>query len=247
MTRAYTALHNETDLEDDIRVGLKWAFAQVQPGQVVTVWCNDAGDLPSALRRAAATGSIHIYSERPRPRGGRSRNFVGPVVITRVGLETMVQIEPFEHPVCFVHAFVPEHAADGVGDDELPYERTWIEAFLPECLAGPEIQVRDPLLEDPVVARAMESFTTATFGGRTMHDPRDRGRVVHGLMELRRGGHRFDPERLLAAALRAGWVGDDGLELRSLAREINKGTNKRPSGRFRDDILEHWRAEAASV
>ena len=246
MDRAYTTLHAHADLEDDIRVALRWASAKGRPGDVVTLWCHDADDLPSDLRRAAGARSINVYSERPRPRGGRARNFLGPVVVTRVGLETLVQIEPFEHPVCLVHAYVPENAADGFGDDGLPYERAWIEAFLPECLAGPEIQVRHPLLMDPVVDRAMESFTTATHGGRTMYDSRDRGRVVHGLMELRRGGHRFDPEGLLAVALRAGWRGGDALELRSVAREINKGTNKQPGGHFREDILEHWRAEPAT-
>jgi hypothetical protein len=164
----------------------------------------------------------------------------------RVGLETMLQIEPYAYPVCLVHAFVPENAADSLGDDALPYERPWIEAFQPECLAGPEIQVRNPLLDDPVVRRALESFTTATFGGRTMHDSRDRGRVVHGLKELRRGGHRFDPDRLLAAALRAGWRGSSALELRSVACEIDRGTNKRSTSRFRDGMLDQWRTEAAA-
>ena len=140
MDRAYTALHSETDFENDIRVGLRWALARGRPGDVVTVWCNDADDLPSDLRRAATTGSINVYSERPRPRGGRSRNFVGPVVVTRMGLETMVQIEPFEHSVCFVHAFVPENAADGVGDDGLPYDRA-LDRGIP---TGVPRRARDP-------------------------------------------------------------------------------------------------------
>lgn len=244
MDRAYTALHSQADLESDIRLGLRWALERTQPGQVVTVWCHDARDLPSIVKRMADAGTIDLYAERPRPRGGRSCHFVGPVVVTRVGLETMLQIEPYDQPVCFIHAFFPEKAGDGLGGDGLSYERPWIEAFEPECLAGPAIQVRDPILDDAVVERALESFTSATFGGRTMYDSRDRGRVIHGLKELRRGGHGFDPERLLAAALRAGWRGTSALELRSVAREINRGINKRSTGRFRDDILEYWRSEA---
>lgn len=97
-----------------------------------------------------------------------------------------------------------------------------------------------------MVGRAMETFTATTFGGTTMYDYRDGGRVTHGLMELRRGGHLIEPERLFASALRDGWQGTHALTFRHVAREIAEGVNKRPKGQYRSDILARWRDEAAS-
>jgi len=246
--RTYTAVTNTTDRDADLFTALRWARAMAGDGQRVTLWCHSQDALPKGLGPAAAAHGIAVHAERPRPRGGgQGRNFGGPVVAVGLGLDTLVEIEPFPHPVCLVHAYVPENderewsVAAG-----LPFDRPWVDAFRPQCLAGPAIVPTEPLISDPVVACAMEAFTSSTFDGTTMYDSRDGGRVTHGLMELRRGGHVIEPERLFSAALRAGWRGRQALMFRDVAREVAQGVNKRPRERYRQDILAHWRAEAVA-
>lgn len=98
---------------------------------------------------------------------------------------------------------------------------------------------------DGVVASALKSFTAMTYGGKTMCDSRDGGRVTSGLMTLHQNGHRFDPERLFSAALRAGWKGSEALRFRDVAREVARGIRKRPSERLGPGSLERWRATAS--
>lgn len=247
MKRAYTALSSTTDRESDLSLGLRWAQELAEPGQQVALWCYDKDDLPRNLAQAASALNIIIHSERPRPRGGLHRRFNGPVVAVGLPLETLTEVEPFAHPVCLVHAYVPENdEKEWAGLGDLPFDRPWVDAFTPECLAGPAIVPNDPLIEDVVIARAMETFTATTFGGTTMYDSRDGGRVTHGLLELRRGGHRIKPELLFSAALRAGWKGTQALKLRSVAREVANGVNKRPKASYGDGMLSRWREEADS-
>ena len=250
MTRAYTALCNTTDRDQDLITALRWALAHAEDGQSVTLWCWDKEDLPAGLESKAPSLGIAVHSERPRPRGGRSfRAPDGPVVAVDLPLETLVEIEPFDQPICLVHAYVPENDARGgwVGGDDLPFDRPWINAFQPECLSGPAIQTPESLITDPVVAVAMKSFTGSTYGGTTMHDSRDGDRVTHGLMELRKGGHVIEPDLLFAAALRAGWKGREAVLFWKVAKEVAKGVRKRPKHHFREDILSHWRTEADSA
>lgn len=249
MKRAYTALCNMTSRDQDLITSLMWALDQAEDGQPVTLWCWDKENLPTDLVASGPSLGIVIQPERPRPRGGRSFwRPDGPIVAVDLPLATLVEIEPFEHPVCLVHAYVPENDEHGgwIGSSDLPFERPWINAFQPECLAGPPIVTNDPLTADPVVAVAMESFTAKTYGGSTMHDSRDGDRVTHGLMELRRGGHAIQPDLLFAAALRDGWKGREAVTFWKVAKEVAKGVKKRPKHHFRDDILSHWRSKAAT-
>jgi hypothetical protein len=248
MKRAYTALCNTTDRDQDLMTALRWALDQAQQDQSVTLWCWDKENMPADVVAAAPSLGIRIHAEKPRPRGGRYlRAPGGPVVAVDVPLETLVEIEPFDHPVCLVHAYVPENdeRRGWIGPPDFPYERPWIDAFQPECLAGPAIAATNPLIADPVVEVAMRSFTAKTFGGTTMYDSRDGDCVTHGLMELRRGGHVIEPDLLLAAALRGGWKGRQALLFWKAAREVAKGVKKRPKNHFRPDILSYWRSEAA--
>lgn len=247
MKRAYTALCNTTDLDQDLLTALRWALDQAQEDQSVTLWCWNEESLPADAVAAATSLGIRIRAERPRPQGGRHIHAPeGPVVAVNVPLETLIEIEPFGHPACLVHAYVPENDDHGgrIGPPDFPYERPWINAFQPECLAGPPIATTDPLIADPVIEVAMRSFTATTFGGATMYDSRDGDCVTHGLMELRRGGHVIEPDLLFAAALRDGWKGRQALIFWKVAGEVAKGVKKRPKHHFRDDILSHWRSEA---
>lgn len=64
------------------------------------------------------------------------------------------------------------------------------------------IEPVEPVVADPVVWEAMERFTGSINSSTGLAHPTDRSRVIDGLTKLRRAGHGFDPDELLAAALR---------------------------------------------
>lgn len=245
MKRAYTSLHSGTEHERDFVTALKWAQDQAEDDQRVTLWCAHRDSLPEGWEPRLRRAGIEVVAERPRRRDGSGpRNFAGPLVaVGFTMLDDVIDVEPFEHPMCLVGAYDPRNDDRFGGLDDHPHVR-WVEAFEPECLAGPQIAVPEPLIEDPVVAKAMESFTSITFGGKTMYDSRDGGRVTDGLMLLHKGGHRFDPERLFSAALRGGWKGSQAKRFRGVALEVARGVRKRPSERLGPGALERWRCEA---
>lgn len=245
MKRAYTALHSETDHDNDLVTALKWARDQATDDQPVTLWCAHQDSLPQGWENGLQRAGVAVVTERPRRRGETSpRRFPGPLVA--VGFTTLhdvIDVEPFEHPMCLVGAYDPRNDEGFSGLTDHPHVR-WIEAFEPDCLSGPPIELPDSLIEDPVIAKAMESFTSITYKGRTMYDSRDGGRVTDGLMLLHSGGHLLDHERLFSAALRDGWKGSEALRLRAIGQEVARGVRKRPSERLGPGALERWRAEA---
>lgn len=107
MKRAYTALCNTTDRDQDLDTALRWAFGQVQEDQSVTLWCWDKENLPAEVMEAAPSLGIRIRSETPHTRPGRFvRTPDGPLVAVDLPPETLVEIEPFGYPACLVHAYV---------------------------------------------------------------------------------------------------------------------------------------------
>lgn len=248
MKRAYTASCTTTNRGHDLLTALGWALDQAEDGQKIVLWCWDKDTLPTDLVASAPSLGIIVRSERPRPRGGRPQpSYSGPVVAVDLPLETLIRIEPYEDPVCLVHAYVPENDEHGwIGAGDLPFDRPWIDAYRPTCLAGPTIVPHDPLIEDPVMAVAMESFTSTTNTGTTMHDYRDGDRVTSGLLQMRAGGHAIEPDRLFAAALQAGWKGPEAFQFWQVTREVSQGVKKRPKHHYRQDILARWRSEAAA-
>ncbi|HET6293472.1 MAG TPA: hypothetical protein VFG33_08860 [Kribbella sp.] len=101
--------------------------------------------------------------------------------------------------------------------------KPWISAFRPEPLTSAVISVSDCLVSDPVVWTAMESFTDVINSGTGLAHPCDRALVTEGLLDLRRSGHPFDPDELMAAALRLNWRGTAAWDLRVLATQLNAG------------------------
>ena len=45
MTRAYTALCNTTDRDQDLITALRWALDHSEDGQPVTLWCLDKAEI----------------------------------------------------------------------------------------------------------------------------------------------------------------------------------------------------------
>ena len=183
MKRAYTSLHSGTDRERDLVTALKWAQDQAEDDQQVTLWCAHRDALPDGWEPRLRKAGIEVVAERPRRRGGSCpRHFDGPLVaVGFTMLDDVIDVEPFQHPMCLVGAYDPRNDEHFDILDDHPHVR-WVQAFEPECLAGPPIAVPEPLIEDPVVAKAMESFNSITFGGKTLYDSRDGGRVTDGLM-----------------------------------------------------------------
>lgn len=99
--------------------------------------------------------------------------------------------------------------------------RPWLNAFRPEPLTGAVIAVSQCLVSDPVVWTAMESFTDVINSGTGLAHPCDRVWVTEGLLDLRRSGHPFDPDELMAAAFKLNWRGTAAWDLRALATQLN--------------------------
>lgn len=133
----------------------------------------------------------------------------GPVLVCGPDLRSLAQAEEIRHATAIL--VVGAHA--GLGP--------WVSAFLPERIAGAAIAVNDRVVGDPVVWTAMESFTDVINSGTGLAHPCDRAWVTEGLLDLRRTGHAFDPDELMAAALRLNWRATAAWDLRALATELN--------------------------
>lgn len=103
MKRARTSACPTTDLMGDLMTALDWADEQCESGQDVTLWCQHLDSLPEKgladrLRRAG----VRVMVEQRR--GGASPpDLHGPVVAVGFNtLDRLIEIEPFEHPLCLV-------------------------------------------------------------------------------------------------------------------------------------------------
>ena len=141
---------------------------------------------------------------------GTVRAVPGPVVICTPDLKSLAEAEENRQATAIV--VVGAH----------PGLKAWISAFRPERLAGAVIPVPDRVVDDPDVWAAMETFTDLINSGTGLTHPCDRSLVTDGLLELRRAGHTFDPDELMAAAFKLNWRGTAAWDLRVLASELNK-------------------------
>ncbi|TCM50543.1 hypothetical protein EV648_102587 [Kribbella sp. VKM Ac-2568] len=148
---------------------------------------------------------------------GTVRVVPGPVVICTPDLKSLAEAEEIRQATAIV--VVGAH----------PGLKAWISAFRPERLAGAVIPVPDRVVDDPDVWAAMETFTDLINSGTGLTHPCDRSLVTDGLLELRRAGHTFDPDELMAAAFRLNWRGTAAWDLRVLASELDAGERSRRS------------------
>ena len=148
---------------------------------------------------------------------GTVRVVPGPVVICTPDLKSLAEAEEIRQATAIV--VVGAH----------PGLKAWISAFRPERLAGAVIPVPDRVVDDPDVWAAMETFTDLINSGTGLTHPCDRSLVTDGLLELRRAGHTFDPDELMAAAFRLNWRGTAAWDLRVLASELDAGARSRRS------------------
>lgn len=229
--RAYVALPVQP--EEGVTVAARWVLERAGSLSEVNLRVPQRGlvdDVP-ALAELRRRG-VRLSGERRT-----SANAVGqgPLIVYCPDLESLAQAEEVWQATAIV--------AVGL-DDGL---RPWVSAFRPACLAGHEITPADPLVSDPVVWQAMRSFTTSINSSTGLSRSTDRSRVTDGLQKLLAAEHVFDPDELMAAALRLNRRGSAAWELRKLAGEIASGKRKRVGdGTYRADIVQVWEQQAAT-
>lgn len=248
LPRAYVALpydHLYEDREKDLETTIAWCLEQAH-GDATAVGIQtghryDLDDEP-VLVGLVAEGA-RVYTDF---RGKLGSLPSGPVLMYRP-LDTHLWEVETKRSSSAVAAFEiagPEHYGRSAGTEGMVGCQPWVSAFKPVHLGGPEIPPKEPVIPDPVVAVAMDTFTDFINSSTGLSDGRDRSTVLEGLTKLRQAGHEFDPDDLLAGALARNWRGDAAVQLKEFAREINAGRRKQFAKRFRSNVVDTWRKEA---
>lgn len=250
LPRAYVALPHDNlydEQEKDLLTTIAWCLEQAG-GDATLVGIQtghkDVLDEEPLLGGFVAAGA-KVYAD---VRGKIGALPSGPVLMYRPLAMHLWEVET-KRSSSAVAAFGilgPEHYQRNDGTEGMVGCQPWVTAFKPIHLGGPIIKAKEPVLPDPVVAAAMDTFTTLINSSTGLSDSRDRSTVLDGLTKLRKAGHHFDPEDLVAGALARNWRGDAAVELRDLASEINAGKRKRFTERLRPNIVETWRRELNS-
>lgn len=182
---------------------------------------------------------------------GHNETVHGPLIVYTPTLESLCRAEdePQATAIVVVGAYGLPRTGDyfshmNLGPRFADGLLAWISAFRPEHLDGELIKPKDPILPDPVVWQAMKSFTDIINTSTGLADPRDRSRVTDGLIKLRKAGHSFAPNDLLAAALALNWPGRAAWELSMLADEINKDKRKLVTDRCLPDVVQIWEQQS---
>ena len=218
--------------EQGAQIAIGWVLSRVaSPAQV-----NVQVPLLSLVREHHVLAELqrqgaHVSSWR---RSGYVNIVPGPLIAFSPDLRSLLNVEKIHRVTAIVV----------VGLDASM--RAWVSAFAPGHLGGREIPPADPLVRDPVVWQAMREFTVLINSSTGLHHPSDRSRVTDGLQRLRAAGHHFDPDEILAAALRLNWRAGAAWDLRVLAAEINAGKRKRVTdGRLGPGAVRRWEQEIA--
>lgn len=124
----------------------------------------------------------------------------------------------------------------------------WAKAKNAEPLGGPRPDITDIHELDPVVAQAVYSLGIVVGQHKTA-DQRYRGAIAKGLAILKNAGYDLSPEDLHVHAIGHGWCASNADILRDVAARINAGRTIQgmKTAPLRDDVLEHWRSEAAET
>lgn len=121
----------------------------------------------------------------------------------------------------------------------------WAKAKNAEPLGGPTPDITDIHDLDPVVAQAVYGLGIVV-GQHKAADQRYRAAVAKGLTILKNAGYALAPDDLHVHAIGHGWRASNADILRDVAERINAGRTIQgmKTAPLRDDVLEHWRAEA---
>jgi len=122
----------------------------------------------------------------------------------------------------------------------------WAQAKRAEALGGPKPEISPLKPLHPVVAEAVDSLAIVVGQHKTA-DRYYRSAVAKGIKILRDAGYELRPEDLHTHAIGNGWRASNTEILRDVATRINAGRVVQgiENAPLRDDVLDHWRAEAA--
>lgn len=102
-------------------------------------------------------------------------------------------------------------------------------------------------ITNPVVEAAMRTLTALVNLSTGLGHPSDKAAAVRTFQILRAGGESYSPAEVRAWAAANGWRLEHAAELAQIARGVAEGRSFRVERfGFRDDILDQWRAEAAT-
>lgn len=122
----------------------------------------------------------------------------------------------------------------------------WAQAKGAEPLGGTPPDMTPFQSLDPVVAEAIDGLGVLVGQHKTA-DRRYRAVIAKGLTILRSAGYALDPEVLHTHAIGHGWRASNADILRDIATRLNAGRIIGvKSALLRDDILDHWREQAAN-
>lgn len=248
LDRAYVAA--PASMEDGVKLALKWCLEKVN-GDYRKVGLR----IPNR-RLMTSSSNLQQLEARGVAVSGESRRGVhntveGPLIVLSPTLESLCEAEDMGNSTAIV--VVGAQGAARPGDrlhNATPHAvgiLPWVSAFDPEYLGGTRIDPVHPILTDPVLQKAMETFTNSINSSTGLSDSRDRSRVTDGLTKLHKSGHPFDPNNLLSAALALNWRGSAAWDLKELAKEINGGARKRIRESYREDIVRVWELDASNA
>jgi hypothetical protein len=122
----------------------------------------------------------------------------------------------------------------------------WAHAKKAVPLGGPAPDGMDVSTLDPVVAQAVDSLGIVVGQHKTA-DRRYRGAIAKGLTILKNAGYTLQPDDLHTHAIGHGWRASNAEILRDVAERVNAGRviQGMKTAPLRDDVLDHWRSEAA--
>jgi len=134
---------------------------------------------------------------------------------------------------------VPDHPKDG--DD-------WAERWGAIIPGQQNTSAGAPLIDDPIVERALESLSSSINLSTGLGHPRDKEQANEVLRILRAHGHADPTARIKSWAIRRGWRPKDAAKLEELSRKIwtlktkpSLASFHNPTGRY-----ERWRSPSAS-
>ena len=118
----------------------------------------------------------------------------------------------------------------------------WIKRWNP-VVHGAKREATKPLIEDPVIERALESITQMSNTAYDVLHPRDKEFADGVFRILRAKGHALDPAAIKSWAIRQGWKPGGADELSKVAAKIAKLKNKPNLGALHDPHgrYERWK------
>lgn len=246
LERAYVAI--PAPLKSGMGLALKWCLARSDNS-----WSKIGLRIPQHrdVERAPILKAIKARGVKVSAETNRGNNdFVsGPLIVYAPSLQSLCLAEDLgmSSAVVVVGASGSRRteAAETISDFE--GIQPWIDAYSPLHLGGGVIEPTKPLVSNPVIWKAMQSFTDSINSSTGLTDPRDESRVIDGLNKLKAAGYILSANELLAAALQLNWRASAAWDLKILTKQINNGVRKRFRETYRSEIVQIWEKEASDL